>query len=159
MDGIHGKVTRLILLLMGSVTTLSAQERPQPVITPVEPVAGTYAVQPGIGGDLEPLARRLAPGTSAHAPVAVVLRARAFEETGFAQFMASRTGRLLRVGVGAAMIGGGLAMGDTGGAVLAVAGVLPLSAGALDLCYLSPLFGGPLRGEAIRRAGGDSGGG
>jgi hypothetical protein len=51
------------------------------------------------------------------------------------------------------MIGGGIAMGDTGGTVLAIAGVLPLSAGVLDLCYASALFGGPLRGEEIREAG------
>lgn len=76
-----------------------------------------------------------------------------FEESGFAQFIASPAGRWLRIGAGLGMIAGGIAMDDTGGAVLAGAGLIPLSAGALDLCYLSPLFGGPIRGEEIRAAG------
>jgi len=31
-------------------------------------------------------------------------------------------------------------------------GVLPLSAGALDICYVSAALGGPLRGKQIRSA-------
>lgn len=76
-----------------------------------------------------------------------------FETTGFAQFMASPAGRVLRGVAGAAMIGGGIAIGDAGGTALALAGALPLSAGVLDLCYVSALFGGPIRGEDIREAG------
>ena len=76
-----------------------------------------------------------------------------FETTGFAQFMASPAGRVLRGVAGAAMIGGGIAIGDAGGTALALAGALPLSAGILDLCYVSALFGGPIRGEDIREAG------
>lgn len=76
-----------------------------------------------------------------------------FETTGFAQFIASPAGRVLRGVAGAAMIGGGIAIGDGGGTALAIAGALPLSAGILDLCYISALFGGPIRGEDIRAAG------
>ena len=80
-----------------------------------------------------------------------------FETTGFAQFIASPAGRILRGVVGAGMIAGGVALGDTGGAVLAVAGAVPLSAGVFDLCYVSALLGGPIRGEEIREAGRDGG--
>ena len=31
-----------------------------------------------------------------------------------------------------------------------LAGVIPLAAGAFDLCLLSPLFGGPLSGAEVR---------
>ncbi|MGK7313631.1 MAG: DUF2892 domain-containing protein [Candidatus Longimicrobiales bacterium M2_2A_002] len=73
----------------------------------------------------------------------------------FSTFISSPAGRLLRGIVGVGMIAGGIAMGGTGGTVLAVAGVIPLSAGVFDLCYISALLGGPIRGEAIRRAGHD----
>lgn len=76
-----------------------------------------------------------------------------FETTGFAQFMASPAGRILRGGAGLAMIGGGIALGDTGGTALAIAGGIPLSAAVFDLCYISALMGGPIRGEDIRAAG------
>jgi hypothetical protein len=80
-----------------------------------------------------------------------------FARSGFAQFMASPAGRVLRVVAGVGMVAGGVILREdgttTGGTVLAAAGLVPLSAGALDLCWLSPLFGGPLRGDAIRSAG------
>ncbi|HYI00061.1 YgaP-like transmembrane domain [Hyalangium sp.] len=68
-----------------------------------------------------------------------------------AGFMASRTGRWLRILAGAGMVLGGLAAGSSRGAVVAVAGLGPLMAGALDLCLLGPLFGHPIRGADIRR--------
>lgn len=80
-------------------------------------------------------------------------RRRGFETTGFAQFLASPAGRLLRGAVGVAMIGGGIAWGDTEGTALAISGAIPLSAAVLDLCYVSALMGGPIRGEDIRAAG------
>lgn len=70
-------------------------------------------------------------------------------------FIASPAGRLVRAIVGVGMITGGIAMGGFGGTVLAVAGVIPLSAGVFDLCYVSALLGGPIRGEAIRQTGRD----
>lgn len=79
-----------------------------------------------------------------------------FASSGFAQFMASPAGRVLRVVAGAGMIAGGAAIHDdnsTGGTVLGVAGLIPLSAGLFDVCYLSPIFGGPFRGKDIRAAG------
>lgn len=76
-----------------------------------------------------------------------------FETTPFAQMISTDAGRAVRVVAGVAMIGAGLRRGDAGGAVLAVLGLVPLAAGALDLCVLSPIFGGPLAGAEIRAAG------
>jgi hypothetical protein len=75
----------------------------------------------------------------------------------FAQFMASPAGRMFRVVVGLMLIGWGYAIRQqTTGTVLMVVGLLPLLAGALDVCVLSALLGGPLKGAEIRRsAGGD----
>jgi hypothetical protein len=66
-------------------------------------------------------------------------------------FMASRTGRWLRILAGAGMVLGGLSSGSSRGAAVALVGLVPLMAGALDLCLLGPLFGHPIRGADIRR--------
>jgi len=66
-------------------------------------------------------------------------------------FMASRTGRWLRILAGAGMVVGGLATGSPRGAAVALVGLGPLMAGALDLCLLGPLFGQSIRGADIRR--------
>ena len=76
-----------------------------------------------------------------------------FENTEFAQFIASDAGRALRVAAGLTLIGAGLAKGGSAGGTLALLGLAPLGAGMFDLCLLSPLFGGPLEGSAIRAAG------
>lgn len=62
----------------------------------------------------------------------------------------SQPGRLLRIGAGASIVGLGLRRGGRAGAALAAAGVLPLAAGAADVCVLGPLVSGPLRGPAFR---------
>lgn len=67
------------------------------------------------------------------------------------EFMASRTGRSIRILAGAGMVVGGLASGTSRGAAVALVGLGPLVAGALDLCLLGPLFGHPIRGADIRR--------
>lgn len=68
----------------------------------------------------------------------------------FSQFMASPTGRIIRVVAGAILIAIGIAMKSTGGYVVAVIGALPLVAGILDVCIFAPLFGMPFKGKAIR---------
>ena len=74
-----------------------------------------------------------------------------FAESGFAQFISSGAGRVLRIIAGIALIGWGYSQRDaTIGIVLMVIGVAPLAAGLFDLCLLSPLFGGPLSGRSIR---------
>jgi hypothetical protein len=62
----------------------------------------------------------------------------------------SQPGRVLRVVVGSAVIGYGLRRGDGRGRAVAAAGVVPLAAGAADVCLLGPLVHGPLRGQAFR---------
>jgi len=66
----------------------------------------------------------------------------------FARFMAGPIGRGVRVAVGVAMIVAGLAMGSTGGWVLAAVGLLPLLAGVLNICVLAPLLKAPFSGKA-----------
>jgi hypothetical protein len=65
-------------------------------------------------------------------------------------FLASRTGRWLRIVAGAGMVLGGLASGTSRGALVALAGLGPLIAGTLDLVLVAPLFGLPMRGEDLR---------
>lgn len=74
-----------------------------------------------------------------------------FAASFFGQFMASSLGRGVRVVGGVALIAGGLlAVGGTAGYVLAAIGLVPLLAGAFDVCVFSRLFGGPFAGSAIR---------
>lgn len=74
-----------------------------------------------------------------------------FEETGFAQFMSTVAGRWLRIVLGLALIAWGVTLrGHAGGVVLMVVGLIPLGAGAFDLCVFSLIFGGPVRGAKIR---------
>jgi len=67
----------------------------------------------------------------------------------FSKFMASTAGRAARVGAGLALIVvGGLSGG--GWWTLAVVGLVPLAAGALDICLVNVLVGQPLNGKAVR---------
>ncbi len=69
----------------------------------------------------------------------------------FTKFMASTNGRILRIVAGIILIALGLVVvGDTGGIVLAVVGVLPLAAGVFDFCVFAPLLGQPFTGRDIR---------
>ena len=73
----------------------------------------------------------------------------------FVRFMASSTGRALRIVAGVALIGVGLLLvGGTTGYVIAAVGLIPLLAGLFDVCLLAALFGQPLSGRAIREAAG-----
>ena len=63
----------------------------------------------------------------------------------------SQPGRLLRLVAGVGIVTAGLRRGGTGGWVLAAAGVVPLAAGAADVCVLGPLVHGPLQGESFRQ--------
>ncbi|MBI5305539.1 MAG: DUF2892 domain-containing protein [Chloroflexi bacterium] len=69
----------------------------------------------------------------------------------FISFMASTTGRLVRIVAGIALIAWGLlGVGGTTGIIVAFVGVLPLLAGLLDFCVFAPLFSCPLSGAKIR---------
>jgi hypothetical protein len=70
---------------------------------------------------------------------------------GFVNFMASTTGRIVRVIAGAAIIAVGLlGVGSTTGILIAVVGFIPLLAGLLDFCIFAPLFGRPFSGAKLR---------
>ena len=65
--------------------------------------------------------------------------------------MSTPRGRSRGVFAGLALIVGGLfALGGTAGMVIAAVGLVPLLAGAFDVCIFSALFGGPLRGSGVR---------
>lgn len=68
---------------------------------------------------------------------------------GLLQFMASGTGRALRIILGIAMIVVGAVLGG-GWWFLAIAGLIPLLAGTFDFCLLDAFAGQPLSGRAIR---------
>jgi hypothetical protein len=77
--------------------------------------------------------------------------AESFAHTGFARFINTVAGRFIRLIVGAALIVCGCTLLDqTLGIVLIVIGLIPFVAGALDLCLISALLGGPLSGKKLR---------
>jgi hypothetical protein len=70
------------------------------------------------------------------------------------QFMVTWPGRLVRIALSLVLVVIGLAIvGGPVGVVIAVVGLVPGAAGVSDRCVLSPLFGGPFSGQAIRDAG------
>jgi membrane-bound ClpP family serine protease len=69
----------------------------------------------------------------------------------FITFMASSTGRVVRIVAGIALIALGLlGLQGTTGIIVAVIGAVPLLAGLFDFCVFAPLFGSPLSGPRIR---------
>jgi hypothetical protein len=75
----------------------------------------------------------------------------AFNRSGFSRFLNSPAGRIFRVVAGLGFLGVGYVYrGHALGVVSMVWGILPLSAGVLDICYISALLGGPLSGAKIR---------
>ncbi len=69
----------------------------------------------------------------------------------FVSFMASTTGRIVRIAAGLVLIAWGwLGLGGTTGIIVAVIGLVPLLAGVFDFCVFAPLFGNPLSGAQIR---------
>ena len=69
----------------------------------------------------------------------------------FVKFMASTTGRIVRIVAGLALIAWGLmGLGGATGVIVAVIGAVPLLAGVFDFCVFAPLFGNPLSGTKIR---------
>ena len=68
---------------------------------------------------------------------------------GVVSFMASTAGRVTRVTIGLVMIVIGALIGG-GGWILAAVGLVPLLAGAFDVCLLGPVLKQPFRGAEIR---------
>jgi len=77
--------------------------------------------------------------------------AEAFNRSGFSHFINSPAGRIFRLiaGIGFLVIGY-IYRDSTLGILSMVWSVLPLSAGAFDICYISAVLGGPLSGAKIR---------
>ncbi len=73
--------------------------------------------------------------------------------TAFFRFIASPTGRAVRIVAGLILIAAGLWwIHGIGGSILAIIGLVPLLAGAFDRCVFAPLFGLPFVGSNLRRA-------
>ncbi|OGO29822.1 MAG: hypothetical protein A2Z16_13050 [Chloroflexi bacterium RBG_16_54_18] len=69
----------------------------------------------------------------------------------FVSFLASTSGRIIRVVAGLALILWGLwGLGGTAGIIIALVGAVPFLAGLFDFCVFAPLFGNPLSGKRIR---------
>ncbi len=74
-----------------------------------------------------------------------------FNRSGFSRFLNSPSGRVFRLAAGLGFLAiGFIFRGHTLGVVSMVWSVFPLTAGALDICYISALLGGPLSGKKIR---------
>ena len=77
--------------------------------------------------------------------------AESFNRSGFSRFINSKAGRVFRLAAGAAFLAVGFVYRDRPlGVISMIWSVLPLSAGAFDLCYSSAVLGGPLAGPKIR---------
>jgi len=69
----------------------------------------------------------------------------------FVKYMASTSGRIVRIIAGIVLIVLGLwVIHGVGGIIVAVVGLVPLVAGIFDFCVFAPLFGSPLSGPKIR---------
>lgn len=74
-----------------------------------------------------------------------------FNQSGFGHFINSPAGRTFRVVAGIGFLILGFVFREhTLGIVSMVWGILPLTAGAFDVCYVSAALGGPLSGPKIR---------
>jgi hypothetical protein len=79
----------------------------------------------------------------------------AFNRTAFSHWINSPAGRVFRLVAGTGFLAVGLANRESPLGWVAMAwSVLPLSAGAFDVCYISAALGGPLSGTRIRSTAG-----
>jgi len=80
-----------------------------------------------------------------------MLSAETFNRSGFSRFINSTGGRFFRVIAGLGFLAVGLVFRDEPLGLVSIAwSVLPLSAGAFDVCYVSAVLGGPFSGAKIR---------
>jgi len=74
-----------------------------------------------------------------------------FNHTGISRFINSPAGRAFRLAAGVAFLGIGYLFRAHALGVAAMAwSIVPLSAGAFNLCYVSALLGGPIKSTTIR---------
>jgi len=75
----------------------------------------------------------------------------AFNRSGFSRFLNGPAGRIFRVVAGLGfLVVGYVYRGHALGVISMVWSIFPLSAGVLDICYISASLGGPLSGAKIR---------
>jgi hypothetical protein len=80
-----------------------------------------------------------------------------FNGSGFSRFLNSPNGRIFRLVAGLGfIIAGYIFRGHVLGIVSVVWGILPLTAGAFDICYVSAVLGGPISGKRIREKQGNT---
>ncbi|MBE0609057.1 MAG: DUF2892 domain-containing protein [Dehalococcoidia bacterium] len=68
---------------------------------------------------------------------------------GIATFMASTAGRLARIVAGIVLIAVGFMVGGTAGWVIGIVGLVPIAAGAANVCLLAPILGAPFKGSDV----------
>lgn len=68
---------------------------------------------------------------------------------GIATFMASTAGRLVRIIAGIVLIAVGFIVGGTAGWVIGIVGLVPIAAGAANVCLLAPILGAPFKGSDV----------
>ena len=74
-----------------------------------------------------------------------------FNRSGFGTFINSGAGRVFRLAAGTGFLVVGYLFRDHAlGIAAMIWSILPLSAGAFDVCYISAALGGPFTGAAIR---------
>jgi len=79
--------------------------------------------------------------------------AESFGRSRFARFINSTAGRVARLVVGVGIVAWGATRHGTGtGLIFVAVGLVPLTAGAFNLCLISALLGGPLSGARIARS-------
>jgi hypothetical protein len=82
-----------------------------------------------------------------------VSSAEAFNRSGFSRWINSPAGRVFRLVAGAGFLAVGYSYRHHPLGMISMAwSILPLSAGAFDVCYVSAVLGGPLSGAKIREA-------
>ncbi len=75
-----------------------------------------------------------------------------FNRSGLSKFLNSPAGRVFRLAAGITfLVVGYLYRGHALGIASMAWGILPFSAGILDICYISAALRGPLSGARIRR--------
>ena len=75
----------------------------------------------------------------------------AFNRSSLSRFLNRPGGRIFRVLAGLGFLAIGFVYrGHTLGLLSMIWGILALSAGALDICYISAALGGPISGKKIR---------
>ncbi len=67
----------------------------------------------------------------------------------FAKWMAGGWGRIARIVAGLILMAFGLYLQTTWGFLVAIIGLLPLTAGVFNFCLFAPLFGGPFNGRSL----------